>query len=46
MDDFIKEIFNKDGTYIGKEFQPNPSVNSCKYCIFNDKPDLCNKGVV
>ena len=46
MNDFIKEIFNKDGTYIGKEFQPNPSVNSCKYCIFNNKPDLCNKGVV
>lgn len=45
INDFIKEIFNQDGTHITKKYEATPSANSCRFCIFKDKKELCDKGV-
>jgi hypothetical protein len=45
INDFISNIFNQDGTPVMKKFTATPSANSCKFCMFANKPDLCDKGV-
>lgn len=42
LNDFINEVFNKDGSYKENKYLPNPS-SLCNFCPFNDNPDLCNK---
>ena len=43
LETFIKDAFNEDGSFKSKEFQKVPSDWNCKFCPFNDKPELCNK---
>lgn len=40
--EFIDDCFEND-MYKMKEYKKNPSDKTCKWCPFNDKPDLCNK---
>jgi hypothetical protein len=39
---FIEDCFEND-MYKQKEYTKNPSDKNCRWCPFNDKPDLCNK---
>jgi hypothetical protein len=39
---FIEDCF-KDDTYNMKEYTKTPSDKACKWCPFNDKPELCDK---
>lgn len=39
---FVKDVFTKEGKYEDKEYEKNTS--SCKWCPFNNKPDLCSRG--
>ena len=44
FEEFIHHCFNNDGSYnTSNSYPKNSSENNCKYCIFNDKPDLCDK---
>jgi len=38
---FVTEVFDQEGNYLDKEYFKN--TNSCKYCPFKEKPDLCDK---
>jgi len=40
---FIDECFEKDGSYKEKEYIKKPSTSNCRFCPFNNRPDLCNK---
>ena len=42
LHEFIEDCFEGD-IYKTKEYTKNPSEKNCKYCPFNDKPELCNK---
>jgi hypothetical protein len=42
---FIEGVFNTNGSYKDITHEPNPSLNSCKYCPFKDNKELCNKGI-
>ena len=39
---FIDDCF-KDDTYNMKEYTKTPSDKACRWCPFNDKPELCDK---
>jgi RecB family exonuclease len=41
LSDFVRNTFTPDAKYIDKPYPKNTSA--CKYCPFNDKPELCNK---
>jgi hypothetical protein len=43
LEEFIKEIFNTDGTYQEKPYKKTPSQNACIFCPFADKPEYCDK---
>lgn len=45
MTSFIDACFSEKGDYIDREFIPQPS-SKCKWCPFNNKKELCNKGEV
>ncbi len=42
---FIKECFDKSGKPIIKTHEKIVGESSCKYCPFNDKPNICDKNV-
>ena len=42
LHEFIDDCFEND-MYKEKEYTKNPSDKNCRWCPFNDKPDLCNK---
>ena len=41
LNTFIENIFNLDGSFKDTDHQATPSKNTCKYCPFKDKKDLC-----
>lgn len=43
---FIEGVFNTDGSYKDIVHEPNPSLNTCKYCPFKNNKELCNKGLI
>jgi hypothetical protein len=43
--EFIEEVFNVDGTYKDKSYQPQPSKHNCSFCPFKNKKELCDKGL-
>lgn len=44
FEQFIQECFDGDGKYITTRTYPKVvGESSCKWCIFADKPELCNK---
>jgi len=38
---FIHSCYNQQGDLVDRQYEKN--LSSCKYCPFNDKPDLCNR---
>jgi hypothetical protein len=42
LQEFIEDCF-EGNIYKMKEYKKNPSDKTCKYCPFNDKPELCDK---
>lgn len=45
VNSFIEEVFNHDGSYKDKQFQPNPNKFNCMFCPFKDRKELCNTSV-
>jgi len=43
VNNFIKEVFNVDGSHKSGIYQPNPSAHNCRFCPFKDNKELCNK---
>jgi hypothetical protein len=43
LNSFIESCFNNDGSYKDVYHKENPN-DYCKFCPFNNKPDLCKKG--
>jgi len=41
IQNFVLEAFTPEGEYREKKYPKNPS--KCKFCPYNDKPDLCDK---
>jgi hypothetical protein len=39
---FITECFTPEGQYVEKNYYKNVG-DSCKFCPFNDRPDICDK---
>ena len=42
---FINEAFNDNGTHNTVKHPPNPSAFNCRFCVFKDNEELCNKGL-
>ena len=42
--EFITECFTKEGAYQDKTYKKIPSQSNCRWCPFNDRPDLCDMG--
>ena len=45
VNSFIEEVFNHDGSYKDKQFEPNASDWNCRFCSFKGNKELCPKGV-
>lgn len=45
INSFIEEVFNHDGSYKNKQFEPNPTKFNCMFCPFKDNKELCNASV-
>jgi hypothetical protein len=45
INSFIEKVFNYDGSYKDKQFEPNPTKFNCMFCPFKDKKELCNASV-
>ena len=45
VNSFIEEVFNHDGSYKDKQFQPNPNKFNCMFFPFKDRKELCNASV-
>jgi len=45
INSFIEEVFNHDGSYKNKQFEPNPNKFNCMFCPFKDNKELCNKSI-
>lgn len=41
LQNFIKTVFTPEGEYIDREYPKNPT--KCRFCPYNDRPDLCDK---
>lgn len=42
LNSFIEDVFDKEGRFQDKEYEKN--LTACKWCPFNNKPDLCDRG--
>lgn len=40
---FVKDVFTPEGEYQHKQYPKNPT--KCRFCPYNDKPELCDKKV-
>ena len=45
LTEFIENVFNLDGTFKNIEYIAQPDKNTCKYCPFKDRKDLCDKAI-
>ena len=41
LSSFIESTFNVDGSFKSTDYQATPSKNSCMFCPFKDRKDLC-----
>ena len=46
LNSFIEEAFSIDGSFKSTDHQPNPSKNSCMFCPYKDKKDLCSSAIL
>lgn len=42
FDEFVSTSFDSDGTVKTAHLVANPSKNNCRFCHFNQRPDLCS----
>lgn len=46
FNEFIETVFKDDGTRDGDKFYPKvPTDSNCRFCPFNNRPDLCDKTI-
>ena len=45
LNDFIISSFNTDSTYKTGDFEPNATLDNCKWCVHKDSKNLCPKGI-
>jgi hypothetical protein len=45
INSFIEEVFNHDGSFKDKEYEPKPEKWNCTFCPFKNRKDLCKVGV-
>ena len=45
INSFVEEVFNHDGSYKNKQYEPKPDSWNCKFCPFKDRKDLCPNSV-
>jgi hypothetical protein len=45
LNEFIENCFDKNGDIQVKEYTKLPSKTSCGYCVFANKPELCDKNL-
>ena len=43
IEKFVKECFNPDGTYTQIEYPKTPSKSACRFCPFNNNPQICDQ---
>jgi hypothetical protein len=43
IENFLNDVYSEDGKFIDKNYAKNPSPNNCRFCPFNDSPELCDK---
>lgn len=41
IQNFVKDAFTPEGEYVEKKYPKN--ADKCKFCPYNDKPELCDK---
>jgi len=46
LNSFIEEAFSIDGSFKSTDHQPTPSKNSCMFCPYKDKKDLCSSAIL
>ncbi len=46
LNSFIEEVFSIDGSFKSTDHQPTPSKNSCMFCPYKDKKDLCSSAIL
>lgn len=42
IEQFLNECFDGDGNYKIDTIKPTPSKESCRWCVYRDKKDLCS----
>ena len=42
---FLDECFNSDGTFVQKDYPKIVSKDTCRWCPYNNLPNLCNKNI-
>lgn len=45
LDNFIISSFNTDSSYKNEDFEPNATLDNCKWCVHKDSKNLCPKGI-
>ena len=43
FENFVKSVFTPEGSYQEREYPK--SIDKCKFCPYNDKPELCDRKV-
>jgi hypothetical protein len=46
LNSFIEDVFDIDGSFKTTDYQPTPSKNSCMFCPYKDKKDLCSSAIL
>ena len=45
LNEFLTECFDSEGSRVNKSYNKNISKESCMYCPYNNKPELCDKNM-
>lgn len=45
LNEFINKVFDIDGSFKETEHKHNASKETCRWCPFRDKKDLCSEGI-
>lgn len=43
LDSFVKNAFTEEGIIKTEKFKKSPSLHNCKFCPYNNLPELCDK---
>lgn len=45
LNSFIEKGFDEEGKYVQHKLSPNPSIYTCRFCLYNSDKVLCPKGI-